>query len=86
MLVNGKADGVGRLETLLSLLIGLNIVGDLGNIALWYASPDSQGSLREGYIATVTGQANALTAGATILLVVAIIYAVAAFGRCGGRS
>ncbi len=69
-----------RINTVLILLVLVNVIGDLGNIAFWYASPSSQDSLKGGYIAAVAGEANALIAGTAILLVVALIYIASAYG------
>jgi hypothetical protein len=69
-----------RINTLLVILMVINILGDIGNIAFWYASPSSQGSLQGGYIAGVVGVSDALTAGSIILLIVAIIYIVGLVG------
>ncbi len=64
----------------LIFLVAINIIGDVGNISFWFSSPDSQTSLKGGYIARVVGSANAVTTGAAILAVVALIYVVALLG------
>lgn len=61
-------------NTLLMILVGINVIGDVGNIALWNAEPSSQESLMGGYIASLAGAENALTAGTIILAIIAIIY------------
>lgn len=69
-----------RINTLLIVLVLINIIGDFGNVAFWWGSPSSQGSLNTGYIAAVAGQSAALVAGTIILIVVAIVYIVALGG------
>ncbi len=75
-----KPANLGWVHRLLIVLVVINIIGDIGNVVFWYASPDSQGSLLGGYIASATGGANALIAGSVILLVVAVVYIVSLFG------
>jgi hypothetical protein len=63
------------------LFIAINIIGDIGNIAFWWASPSSRAaSLNTGYIGVAAGVDNALIAGTVILLVVASVYAASLFG------
>jgi hypothetical protein len=79
-----------RINTLLIVFVLLNIIGDIGNVIFWYASPNSQGSLvggtmgdvvsTGGYLASAIGGQGALIAGSIILLVVAVIYIAALLG------
>ena len=62
------------------VLVALNIVGDIGNIIFWYASPSSRVSLEGGYLAAAAGNDNALIAGSVILAIVSVIYLVSAYG------
>ena len=78
--MNTQTPTKNRINTVLILLVLINVIGDLGNIAFWYASPNSQSSLNGGYIAAVAGTANGLIAGTIILLVVALIYLASAYG------
>jgi hypothetical protein len=71
---------LGLLGKVLMLLIGLNIVGDIGNIVIWYASPDSRGSLNGGLIAANSGAEAALTAGTIVLSLISVIYIVNLYG------
>ena len=72
---------MGKLHTVLILFVVINIIGDIGNVAFWWANPSSRdASLNTGYIASVTGNGNALIAGTIILLVVSVVYAAALFG------
>ncbi len=79
--MTAKAVKLGKLHTILILFVAINIIGDIGNIAFWWANPSSRdASLNTGYIASVAGNDNALIAGTVILLVVSAVYAVALFG------
>jgi magnesium-transporting ATPase (P-type) len=70
-----------RISTILILFVTLNIIGDVGNVAFWWASPDSRTlSLNTGYIGNAVGADYALIAGTVILLVVAAVYAISLFG------
>ena len=63
------------------LFVVINIIGDIGNVAFWWANPFSRdASLNTGYIASATGNGNSLIAGTIILLVVSVVYAAALFG------
>jgi hypothetical protein len=78
--MNSVKTGKNWVNILLILLVVINIIGDIGNIALWNAEPSSQESLMGGYIASLAGAENALTAGTIILAVVAIIYIASLLG------
>jgi hypothetical protein len=70
-----------RVNTILIVLILVNIIGDIGNIIVWYADPSTRAlSLNTGYIASMVGAERALVAGAITLAVVAIVYLTALFG------
>jgi len=76
-----KPAGLGLTFKILMLFLLVNIIGDIGNVAFWWASPSSRAaSLNTGYIGVTTGIDNALIAGTIILLIVAAVYAVALFG------
>ncbi len=75
-----KTNPKNRINTVLILLVALNIIGDIGKIVFWYASPSSQGSLQGGYIAAVAGNSNALIAGSVILAIVSVVYVVSLYG------
>ena len=75
-----KTTPKNRINTVLIVLVALNIIGDIGNIIFWYASPSSQGSLQGGYIAGAAGNNNALIAGSLILAIVSVIYIVSLYG------
>ena len=72
---------LSKLHTVLVLFVVVNIIGDIGNVAFWWANPSSRdASLNTGYIASVAGNGNALIAGTIILLIVSAVYAAALFG------
>ncbi len=63
------------------VFVAINIIGDIGNVAFWWASPDSRAlSLNTGIIGNLAGVDAALWAGTVILLVVAVIYIVGLYG------
>jgi hypothetical protein len=71
----------GTIHKILTLFITINIIGDIGNIAFWWASPSSRAaSLNTGYIGVSAGIDNALVAGTIVLLVVAVVYIASLFG------
>ncbi len=79
--MNTQATTKNRVNIILIILVLVNIIGDIGNIIVWYADPSSRDlSLNTGYIANVAGTESALLAGAIILAVVSIIYLAALFG------
>jgi hypothetical protein len=76
-----KAVNLGLIHKILMLFVAINIIGDIGNVAFWWASSDSRAaSLNTGYIGVTAGIENALIAGTIILLVVAVVYILALFG------
>ena len=71
----------GIIHKILMLFIAINIIGDIGNVAFWWASPSSRAaSLNTGYIGVAAGIDNALIAGTIVLLVVAVVYIASLFG------
>lgn len=79
--MTAKAVNLGKLHTVLILFVAINIIGDIGNVAFWWANASSRdASLNTGYIASVAGNGNALIAGTVILLVVSAVYAASLFG------
>ena len=73
--------GLGLIFKILMVFVVVNIIGDIGNVAFWWASPSSRAaSLNTGYIGVTAGIDNALIAGTITLLIVAVVYAVALFG------
>ena len=73
--------GLGKIHKILILFVIINIVGDVGNVALWWASSASRAaSLNTGFIGVAAGVGNALVAGTIVLLAVAALYIAALFG------
>lgn len=76
-----KPASLGAIHKILILFVAINIIGDIGNVAFWWASPDSRAaSLNTGYIGVAAGIDNALIAGTITLLVVAVVYIAALYG------
>jgi hypothetical protein len=76
-----KPASLGIIHKVLIVFVVINIVGDIGNVAFWWADSASRLSLNAGFIGTVVAsKSDALIAGTVILLVVAVIYTVALFG------
>jgi len=76
-----KPASLGKIHKILMFFVIINIVGDIGNVALWWANSASRAaSLNTGYIGVAAGVGNALIAGTIVLLVVAAVYIVALFG------
>jgi hypothetical protein len=76
-----KASRSGIVNKILIVFVALNIVGDVGNILLWWSSNSSQKSLWDGYLSqNVIGASNAFTVGAVVLAVVSIIYVASLVG------
>ena len=72
---------LGILHKILIIFVTVNIVGDIGNVAFWWANAASRdASLNTGYIASIAGKDAALIAGTVILLVVSVVYIAALFG------
>ena len=76
-----KPASLGIIHKILIVFVAINIVGDIGNVAFWWANPASRAaSLNTGYIGINAGVSNALTAGTVILLLVSVVYIVALYG------
>jgi len=75
-----KPASLGIIHKILIVFIAINIVGDIGNIVFWWASPDSRLSLTPSLIGKAAGAYNALIIGSVILFIIAAIYAIALFG------
>ncbi|MFB3889872.1 MAG: hypothetical protein ACE14S_10310 [Candidatus Bathyarchaeia archaeon] len=80
-----------RANTVLIIFVLLNIIGDIGNVVVWHANPSSRGSIvpgemsgvatKGGFIYAALNDAGAtLAVGSALLLIVAVVYAVAAYG------
>jgi hypothetical protein len=79
--MTNKPASLGIIHKILIIFVAINIIGDIGNVAFWWANPASRAaSLNTGYIGFIAGISNALTAGTIILLLVAVVYIVALFG------
>ena len=73
--------GKNRINTVLIIFVLINIIGEVGNVAFWFASESSRGtSLNTSLLANYLGVGSALFAASAILTVVALIYAISLFG------
>jgi hypothetical protein len=76
-----KPASLGIIHKIFMLFILINIIGEVGNVAFWWANPASRAaSLNTGYIGAFAGVFNALIAGTIVLLVVAVVYSIALYG------
>ena len=63
------------------LFILINIIGEIGNVAFWWANSASRAaSLNNSIIGVASGIGNALIAGTIILLVIAAMHIIALNG------
>jgi len=63
------------------LFILINIIGEIGNIAFWWANSASRAaSLNNSIIGVAAGIGNALIAGTIVLLVIAVVHIIALYG------
>lgn len=76
-----KPARLGIIHKIFMLFVLINIIGDIGNVAFWWANSTSRAaSLNTGYIGVTAGIGNALISGTIILLVVAVVYIIALYG------
>jgi hypothetical protein len=75
-----KPASLGIIHKILMIFVAINIIGDIGNVVFWWASPSSRLSLTPSIIGNAAGADNALIAGTIVLLVVAVVYIVSLFG------
>jgi uncharacterized membrane protein YoaK (UPF0700 family) len=76
-----KPTSLGIIHKILIVFVAINIVGDIGNVAFWWANPASRAaSLNTSYIGVNAGVRNAFTIGTVILLLVSVVYMVALYG------
>ena len=77
---------LGIIHKILIIFVTLNIIGDIGNVAFWWANRASRESIYQAFIGVNAGVDNALIAGTTILAVISAIYIVALFGLIKRRK
>ncbi|MGZ4850764.1 MAG: hypothetical protein ACXV2C_05230 [Candidatus Bathyarchaeia archaeon] len=79
--MTAKPVSLGIIHKILILFVVINIIGDIGNVAFWWANSSARdASLNTGIIGVAAGVDTALIAGTAILLVVALVYIVSLFG------
>ena len=76
-----KPARLGIIHKIFMLFILINIIGEIGNVAFWWANSASRAaSLNNSIIGVAAGIGNALIVGTIVLLVVAILHIIALFG------
>ena len=75
-----KPVGLGIVLKILMVFVVVNIIGDIGNVAFWWATPSSRSSLNPSIIGNAIGADNALLAGTIVLAIVAFVYIISLFG------
>jgi hypothetical protein len=76
-----KPARLGIIHKIFMLFVLINIIGDIGNVVLWWVNSASRAaSLNTGYIGIAAGVGNALIAGTIVLLVVAVVYIIGLYG------
>jgi hypothetical protein len=79
-MTTNKAAGLGIIFRILTVFVLVNIIGDIGNVVFWWASPSSRLSLDPSIIGSASGADNALLAGTIVLSIVAVVYIISLFG------
>jgi hypothetical protein len=75
-----KKTNSGIIHKILILFIILNILGDIGNVAFWWANSISRISLNPSIIGNAVGADTALIIASAVLLVISIVYIVSLYG------
>ena len=78
--MTSKPVGLGVIHKILMLFVAINVIGDIGNVAFWWASPSSRISLNPSIVGNAAGADIALIIGTVILLVIAIVYIASLYG------
>jgi len=64
---------LGVFYKILMLFVAINVIGDMGNVAFWWASPISRISLNPSILGNAVGADIALILGTVVLLVIALV-------------
>jgi len=76
-----KPARLGIIHKIFMLFILINIIGEIGNVAFWWANSASRAaSLNNSIIGVAAGIGNALIAGTIVLLVIAVVHIIALYG------
>jgi hypothetical protein len=75
-----KTTNLGIIHKVLILFVILNIIGDIGNVAFWWATPSSRISLNPSMIGNAVGADTALIIASAILLVISFVYIASLYG------
>jgi hypothetical protein len=75
-----KTTNLGIIHKVLILFVILNIIGDIGNVAFWWANSSSRISLNPSIIGNAVGADTALIIASAVLLVISIVYIASLYG------
>ena len=78
--MTSKPVGLGAIHKILILFVAINFIGDIGNVAFWWASPSSRISLNPSIVGNAVGADIALIVGTVVLLAIAIVYIASLYG------
>jgi hypothetical protein len=79
-IITTKKTNLGIIHKVLILFVILNIIGDIGNVAFWWANSGSRISLNPSIVGNAVGADTALIIASVILLVISVLYIVSLFG------
>lgn len=76
-----KPARLGIIHKIFMLFILINIIGEIGNVAFWWANSASRAaSLNNSIIGVAAGIGNAFIIGTIVLLAVAVMHIIALYG------
>jgi hypothetical protein len=75
-----KTTNLGIIHKVLILFVIINIIGDIGNVAFWWANPSSRISLNPSIVGNAVGADTALIIASAVLLVISVVYMVSLYG------
>jgi hypothetical protein len=78
--MTSKPVGLGVIHKILILFVAINVIGDIGNVAFWWANPSSRISLNPSIVGNAVGAETALIVGTVVLLLIAIVYIASLYG------
>jgi hypothetical protein len=75
-----KTTNLEIIHKVLILFVIINIIGDIGNVAFWWANPSSRISLNPSIVGNAVGADTALIIASAVLLVISVVYMVSLYG------
>ena len=75
-----KTPNLGIIHRVLLLFVIINIIGDIGNVAFWWANPSSRVSLSPSIVGNAVGAETALIIASAVLLVISVVYIISLYG------